>query len=182
MQTLNGEVEASALDHVRAVLRQRAEILARAPEPESAEEVVRLVVLVVSGELYGVDVRDVREIRPLAAVAPVPGTPSSWLGLMNLRGNVHPVLDLAGYLGLPRSGRGPGARVVLVSRDGTTIGLVADDVLDVRRVPTSSIGSPLGRAAGGQGVVTGLTDDLLSVLDLETLLQDRSLSVDEAPA
>ncbi len=87
-------------DQVRQVLEERARALARPPEDQADGDALELVVLAVGAERYGVDVRQVREVRPLAGLAPVPGTPACWVGLVNLRGSLCPVLSLRRYLRL----------------------------------------------------------------------------------
>jgi purine-binding chemotaxis protein CheW len=176
------EVEVMDQDTVRRILEERARVLARAPEAEDASEIERLVVLVLGQERYGVDIGHVREIQPVAALTRIPGTPPFWAGLINLRGTVYPVLHLARFLTLPSSAAEGEGKIVLVSTEpGVTIGLLVDDVPAVRDVRYSEIGPPVvGPTTGKTGVVSGLTRDLLSVLDLEVLLADPRLPVDES--
>jgi len=166
-------------ERVAEILRERARALGRTVAREDPEETRQLVVVVVAGERFGVDVGLVREVHPSTPVAPIPGTAALWSGLMNLRGTTYPVLDLARYLGLPAAGIGQ--VVVVVSHGPVTVALLADQVLEVLRVSLSAIGPPLGAASGGrEGIVEGLTSDLLSVLDVGALLRDPALVVGEA--
>jgi chemotaxis signal transduction protein len=172
---------AAHAEHVAAVLRERARALAREVSREDPARTRQLVVVVVAGERYGIDVHHVREVHPRAQIVPLPGTPPSWTGLMNLRGTTYPVLDLARFLGLPSEG--DGQKVVLVSHGPITVALLVDRVLEVLRVPVSDIRSPFGPPSGGhEGVVTGLTQDLLSLLDVPAMLGNPALAVGEARA
>lgn len=165
-------------DMVAAILEERARALARPVEAGEPEETVPLVVLAVGGERYGVEIRHVREVHSFSAPTPVPGTPPFWRGLVNARGGLYPALDLRRYLGLPEP-EGPG-RMVLVAGAGLVVGLMVDDVPEVREVPLSDIRPPLGAVPGPmQRVVRGVTPDLLSVIDLEALLADPQLAVDD---
>jgi purine-binding chemotaxis protein CheW len=169
------EERAREVDHVGTVLKERARALAQAVTQEDPEETRHLVVLVVAGERYGVDVRHVREVHPRAQVMPLPGASPWWTGLMNLRGSTYPVLDLARYLGLP--GEDGSQKVLVASHGAVTVALLVDHVLEVLRVPVSAIRPPLAPASGGRdGIVAGLTADLLSVLDVEALFQDPALA------
>jgi purine-binding chemotaxis protein CheW len=164
-------------EDVRRLLDERARALA-APvhEPES-DEALELVVLALGRERYGVDVRLVREVQPVASVTPVPSVPSVWAGLMNVRGSLYPVLDLGRFLELP-DGRADRPRAVLVASGRSALALLADDVPEVRRVAVSAVNPPFAGTAGPRGeLVTGVTDDLLSVLDLAPLFEESRLIV-----
>lgn len=88
-----------------------------------------------AGEEYAVAVLDVREILEHAPLTRVPGTPTFVRGVLNLRGSVVPVLDLATKFGL---GERPITRrtcIVIVQlssdRDAPTLGVLADSVSQV---------------------------------------------------
>jgi chemotaxis signal transduction protein len=76
--------------------------LAQPPDAPIAGEMLELVILALGNERLGVDVRHVQEIQPLGELTPVPGVAAFWVGLINLRGRLYPVLDLRRYLGLPQ--------------------------------------------------------------------------------
>jgi purine-binding chemotaxis protein CheW len=61
----------------------------------------RACVVVLGGRRFAVDVADAREVVMLDATTPVPGAPAVVVGVMNLRGNVLPVVEARPLLGLP---------------------------------------------------------------------------------
>ncbi len=173
------------------ILEARARRLAQPPETPVSGEKVDLVVLVLGAERYGVDVRSVQEVLSLDDVTPLPGVPAFWAGLVNLRGHLYPLLDLCGFLGLPsrppagkENGNGDAhsvGKVVLVAAHGLEVGLLVDDVPQVRQVLRSEIGASLVEAAGpARSLTTGITSDLLAVLNIEALLADARLAVQVA--
>ncbi len=185
---MTGPFDLSGLSEVeRRILEERARRLAQPPVTPTAGETVDLVVVVLGGERYGIDVRAVQEVFPCDEVTPLPGVPPFWLGLVNLRGHLYPLLDLPAYLGLPSQPAGKAeertrlaGQVVLVAASGLEIGLRVDDVPEVRQVPRSDIGPSLVEAAGAVRVYTlGVTSDLLAVLDIAALLADPRLVVQE---
>ena len=177
---------------VQRILEERARLLARPPETPIAGDTTELVILVLGGERYGVDIRRVREIHILdAALTPVPGVPSYWVGLLNVRGRLYPILDLGDYLSLSaplrNTGRDGGSthapKVALVSAAGQEVGLLVDDVPQVRRVTQAEIGPPLTEGGSAKRrIITGITHDLLALLDMETLLSDPKLTVQDSAA
>lgn len=66
-----------------------------------------------AGQLFGVDVLDVKEITTEATCTPVPHAPPEVRGYVNLRGQIHLVLDLRQLLGLPPAETGPASRLVI---------------------------------------------------------------------
>jgi purine-binding chemotaxis protein CheW len=176
-------------ERLERVLVERARRLAQPEAAPPAGDVLELVVLALGAERYGLDIQYVQEIQPLAGLTSVPGLPPIWAGLINLRGHLYPVLDLRPYLSLPPSGPpAPHRKIVLVAAAGSTAGqpltvaVLADEVLDLRRLPLSEIGPPLAGAVNRERqahYVRGVTADWLTVLDLPALLADPALIVQE---
>lgn len=165
-------------DEMLRILQARARELARPLDSGVVEENTSLLVVEVGPERYAVDVSAVREIKPLAGVTPLPGLPSFWRGLVNLRGNLVPVLDLATYLALPPA-REPGAepKLVFVAAEGIDVALVVDAVREIRRTPLGDLGPSVSVDPQSVRIVQHVTKDLVSVLDLGYLLRDPALSV-----
>lgn len=165
---------------IAKVLEERAAALARSSdEDEPSGETIGMLVLAVGDERYGVEVKDVQEIEPLDKLTPIPGTPAFWAGVVNLRGSLYPVLDVERYLGLPASEAAENPKVALVSRAGLSVGLLVDDVAEIRKVSGSEIGPPVADGLSKAEVVRGVTPDMLSVLDLGALLADPALVVED---
>ena len=88
----------------------------------------QLVVFDLAGEYYGVDIGDVREIIRMQTVTKVPGAPSFVEGVINLRGEVLPVIDLRKRLNIRVSEQTNESRIVWLTINGQ------DDVGMVKRV------------------------------------------------
>ena len=61
--------------------------------PKIDDEVIQWVTFKLDDEIYGINVMQVQEVVRLPEIAPVPGAPSSVMGIINLRGNVVTVID-----------------------------------------------------------------------------------------
>jgi purine-binding chemotaxis protein CheW len=166
---------------LQRIMEERARVLARRLRAEEPADTLELVMLTLGLERYGVDSRQALEVHPLADLAPVPGTPPFWAGIVNVRGTLYPVLDLHRYLELPEVDAGePQKTVVLVRGSNLTVGLLVDDAPGIRRVPATAVGPPLGGTSEtARQVVRGVTDDLLTVLDIDALLSDPRLTLKE---
>src|SRR2546422_4341013 len=86
----------------------------------------------VGAESYALPVLSVREVAKLGEIAPLPGAPGMVVGVRNVHGQVMPVLDLAGLLGVARDGQPE--RVVIAEEDGLSAGLAVDAVIGVEDI------------------------------------------------
>ncbi len=109
-----------------------------AEQTDTATE-MQLVVFDLASEFYGVDIGDVREIIRMQTVTRVPGAPPFVEGIINLRGQVIPVVDLRKRLELTVAEQTNESRIVWVVINGQDVGVIVDAVTEVLRIPLSSI-------------------------------------------
>jgi purine-binding chemotaxis protein CheW len=88
---------------------------------------------------YCIDIEVVREIRGWSPTTILPHAPSYVTGVINLRGAVVPVIDLADRLGLGRTTPSPRHVVIIVALGAQTIGLLADVVSDILSIDENSV-------------------------------------------
>jgi purine-binding chemotaxis protein CheW len=163
------------------ILRARARVLARPPEP-AAEPATLLEVLEfrLAQERYAIETRYVREVHPLVDLTRVPCTPPFVAGIVNVRGRVIPVLDLKKLFDLPEQGLTDLHGVILLDGNGLELGLLADTIVDVRTIPVDSVQASLATLTGIRSeYLTGVTGERIVVLDTHRLLSDPKIIVDE---
>lgn len=99
-----------------------------------------------SGEEYAIGILRVKEIIEYDTLTKVPGTPPFIRGVINLRGSVVPVVDLAVKFGLPESAITRRTCIVIVEVDlegeRTLIGVIADAVSQVMDLLPEDIEAP----------------------------------------
>lgn len=96
---------------------------------------VQLCSFRIGGEDYAVDLMRVREIIPPLPITPVPRAPASVEGVVRLRGEVVPVLDVRKRLGVPAVPPSRKTRFLVVNVARRRIALVVDEVCEVLRLP-----------------------------------------------
>jgi len=111
------------------------------PEPGRADPIIELCIFRVGDEEYAIDLRRMREILQPLPITPVPRGPAFMEGVVNLRGEVIPVVDVRKRLGLAGPA-GPRPKVLVVNVAGRVLGLVVDGVSGVIRLARSAIGPP----------------------------------------
>lgn len=80
---------------------------------------------------FCVDIMGVREIRGWTAATPLPHTPDYVRGVINLRGAVLPIVDLASRFGLPATEPTPRSVIIVVQINKQVVGLLVDAVSDI---------------------------------------------------
>lgn len=151
---------------------------AEAIDSQPTADQLQCLTFALSSEVYAVDVLEVKEIRSWSEPTPMPETPDSVLGVMNLRGAIIPVIDLRHLLGIEPATPTALTSVIVVqlqTDDGSrSLGMVVDQVLDVCHLPLKQ-GDPA--AEGAPSVISGyirslsLADErLIVILDLATIV------------
>lgn len=98
-----------------------------------------LVCFRIGRETFGVDIFAVREIVKAQEITAVPGTNDYVLGIINLRGKIISVMDLAARLGLGAASVDRASRILVVDLDGMTVGFLVDAATEVLKLPDESV-------------------------------------------
>lgn len=169
------------------VWSRRAYILAEKPPDIATGQTTDILIFRLGNERYGIDVANVREIYPLEQLTPVPRTPKFVAGVFSARGRILSVIDLRMFLGLAESGLSDQTKIMVVTNTNPTsdmisleVGLLADEVVDVLTLFKEEIQPSLTtHTATRAEYIQGITADLLTVLNLNNLLNDRQLIIHE---
>jgi purine-binding chemotaxis protein CheW len=132
---------------------------------------LRLLLFAVAGTVYGCDIAAVREIVPIRHATRLPGAPAYVRGLVNLRGAIVTVIDLATRLG--GSTCAEDGSVVLAQFGTKQVGLAVDEVRDVQMLPPERFEPATGDVARG-GIVRGLghlDDGVVIVLEIPAVVR-----------
>jgi len=153
-------------------------------ENQSSSREVQLVAFVLENEEFAVDIQQVREVLKMTRITPLPRSLEFVEGVINLRGEVLPVVDLRKRFGLGTTNRDDHNRIIIVEISGSDVGLIVDSVSEVVRLPENSIHSSPGSVAGARTDLikaVGKKDDrLIIILDLEKILSsEEQISLQE---
>lgn len=147
---------------------------------EHREETLQLLVFKLGDEEYAVDILQARGIEHLdQGITRVPKAPAFVEGVINLRGEIVPIVDLRKRFGLVVRPIGYDSRVIIVEVAGNMVGMTVDSIVEVLRVPASTI-EPAPEIAKGIDAyylagVAKLEDRLIILLNLEHALSPQEV-------
>lgn len=148
-------------ERVKTAFRQRAIQLAKSHASEKpASKGIPVLIFRIAQERYAIPLKELSEVLPFQGCTVVPGSSSQVLGVINLRGELRPVIDLPRVLsGNPSIDSG----AVLVLRRAAA--LKVDGVEDLREIGSEEL---IGVAPGHY--IHSIASGTLGLLDVETLL------------
>jgi purine-binding chemotaxis protein CheW len=140
-------------------------------------------------EEYGVDIAQVQEINRMVAVTHVPRAPQFMEGVINLRGQLIPIIDLRSRFGMVRAEHTKNTRIVVTEIGAKRVGMVVDSVSEVLRLPTDQV-EPAPEMITGVDTeyirgVGKIEDRLIILLDLGRIIsgaEKRELEASDAEA
>lgn len=101
------------------------------PETTPEDTGTELLTFKCGGQGYAVDIMSVREIRSWSQPTPLPHAPPFMRGMVNLRGSVLPVMDLAQRMGRPATADDPRKVIIVIQQGKRFHGLLVDAVSDI---------------------------------------------------
>lgn len=131
-------------------------------------------------EDYGIEIRYVTEIVGMQKITEVPDMPEFVRGVINLRGQVIPVIDVRLRFRMPPRDYDERTCVIVVNVSGGAFGLIVDTVQEVREIPPDSVSPPPSLARSeksryilGMGKVG---EEVKILLDVGKLLREEELA------
>lgn len=126
---------------------------------------------------YGIPIKQVHEITRPGDVIKLPGMPDFVDGVMNLRGNVIPVIDCKKRFGLGITMKKDTTRNVVVNIDKLKYGVIVDDVVEIVNIPAENVEDAPNIAGGVSSkfiIGIGKIDKrLIIALDASRILNKR---------
>lgn len=147
---------------------------------QETSQTLELLTFKLSDQEYSLDIMSVREIRGWTRTTPLPHAPNYMKGVINLRGTVLPVMDLAQRLGLPPREHTDRNVIIVVHHEDIMTGLLVDAVSDIIALTHNDLQPPPDiQPNSGLSVVSALTlidDRMIRVLDLTSIVTQTKSS------
>lgn len=161
---------------------ERTKLLKAAEEEFEEDELTdekQLVIFKLGEEEYGVDIMQVKEIIRTTNITKIPQVPTFVEGIISLRGEILPIIDMRKKFGLPEKERTRQTRILVINLDTMTIGGIVDEVTEVLRIPNDAITPPPPVIKGvnteylqGVGQINGR---IIILLDMSKILTSNEI-------
>lgn len=144
----------------------------------------RYLTFYLEDELYGMDIMSVQEIIAMMKTTKVPKTPACVKGVMNLRGNIIPVVELRTKFEMPEKEPEMYTAIIIIKLEGTSIGFIVDRVEEVVNINDDQLSEPpqFGAAVNASYIkkMAQNENEVIMILDLAALFADEELAGLEA--
>jgi purine-binding chemotaxis protein CheW len=155
-------------ERIDRAFRQRAVRLAK-QRVDQAPHAAGIPVLVfrLGQERYAIDVKEVAEALRIERCTPVPGSPPLFAGVINLRGELRSVFDLARLLAISGTQASDSGIVLLLRRHGQEIGFKVDRIEEIREIRPEELS-----LSGQDKYVSGVLPGMIMLLSLDAVLAE----------
>jgi purine-binding chemotaxis protein CheW len=140
----------------------------------------QLISFTVGSEEYGLELLRVKEVIRVRQITWLPKAPTCVKGIINLRGDVIPIVDLRDRFGLASAEQTASSRVIVVEIGGRSVGMVVDSASQVVRVPADQFDPPPPVwGAGTRDFITavGKTGErLILMIDVDAILSTEDMN------
>jgi len=139
---------------------------------------VQYIVVKIGNEQYGINIQYIDNIVRNQRITRVPKSQVYYKGVINLRGEIIPVMSIRLKLGLEADEFTDKTRIIIVKVDGAAIGVIVDQVKEVvmlessdteKLAHTSTLEDAASKYISGIGKSKG---ELISLLDIVTLIEE----------
>ncbi len=148
-------------------------------ERKIEEEFFQYIVIRLGDEQYGIDIRYIDNIVRMQHITRVPKVPAYLKGVINLRGEVLPVMSLRLKMGLEADELTRATRIIILKLEQHgSVGIIVDEVKEVVTLGTSEI-EKMSQNAGEnkKSFITGVgkhNGELISLLDLNSITLEEN--------
>ena len=142
----------------------------------------KYLVFNVKKELYAIDVACINNIIVMPKITKVPNAPRSYMGIINLRGQIIPVMSLHRRMNAGDSSFADSSKVIILNISGDRlVGVIVDDVKEVVTISDEELENPTPFLKSEESLVSAVAkrdEDLISVLEADMLVdQEKDLQV-----
>ncbi len=139
-----------------------------------------LITFEVAGQVFALDIMAIREIRAWTPVTRLPRVPAHVAGVVNLRGTVLPVVDLAARLGWAPTETSARHAIIVTQLGGQVCGWIVESVSDIVTLPGDAL-QPAPASSGDSLVqfldgLAAIDDTMVQVLNLAALSAQTELA------
>ena len=140
------------------------------------DDTKQFIIIKFDSEQYGINIEYIDNIVRLQAITRVPHTQSYFVGIINLRGEIIPVMSMRSKFGLPDKENTNASRILILKMEGNAkIGVLVDEVKEVVTLSEESIEKTSVESGDIKAYLSGVgkyNNSLISILNIGAVIAD----------
>lgn len=148
-------------------------------EGKRIPEFFQYIVIRLGDEQYGIDIRYIDNIVRMQNITRVPKVPAYLKGVINLRGEVIPIVSIRLKMGLPADEYGRATRIIILKTESSgSLGIVVDEVKEVVTLSDENIERFHEMKDGKSSFINGVGkngEELISLLELNAITLEENV-------
>ncbi len=139
-------------------------------------ETKQYIVVQIGNEKYGIDINFIDNIVRMQKITRVPKAQSYFKGVINLRGEIVPVMSIRKKMGLPVDEITDKSRIIILKlEDKGSIGIIVDEVREVITLNMSEV----EKQAGKDSFINGIGkngNELISLFEISAIVEEKEMN------
>ena len=168
-------------DERKIILKKRADSIAKEVNGKIEDrEKLEVLAFKIESESYAIEVSYINKVYMLKDLTSLPGISPYIIGIINVRGQIVPVIDFRKIFELPDKKNGGNKKVIVVLASEATFGLLADEVLGLESILVNEIQRDLPTLNGVRvEYLQGVTHNQLVILDPVKIATHKSIVMND---
>lgn len=145
-------------------------------ETQENMETKQYIVVQIGNEKYGININYIDNIVRMSKITRVPKVQSYFNGVMNLRGEIVPVMSIRKKMGLPDDVITDASRIIIIKlEEKGSIGIIVDEVREVITLNMSEVEKQTAKDSFINGIGKN-GDELISLFEINAIVEDKELN------
>ena len=139
-------------------------------------ETKQYIVVQIGNEKYGIDINFIDNIVRMSKITRVPKVQSYFKGVMNLRGEIVPVMSIRKKMGLPEDVITDASRIIIIKlEEKGSIGIIVDEVREVITLNMAEVEKTTAKDSFINGIGKN-GDELISLFEINAIVEEKEMN------
>ena len=145
-------------------------------ETQEFEETIQYIVVQIGNEKYGIDIKYIDNIVRMQKITRVPKVQSYFKGVINLRGEIVPVMSIRKKMGLPEDVITDASRIIIIKlEEKGSIGVIVDEVKEVITLNMAEVEKTTAKDSFINGIGKN-GEELISLFEISAIVEEKEMN------
>ncbi len=145
-------------------------------ETQDMLETKQYIVVQIGNEKYGIDINFIDNIVRMSKITRVPKVQSYFKGIINLRGEIVPVMSIRKKMGLPEDVITDASRIIIIKlEEKGSIGIIVDEVREVITLNMAEVEKTTGKDSFINGIGKN-GEELISLFEISAIVEEKEMN------